>query len=145
MFVVCGYWFSLTSGLTMFTLIIAGLCLVRCDEFIWSKSWPIDNRRVHLVKRADNASILPTQPDHGLYRSHLEPQRFFSNSLIGLSLVTESRQDICDQHCTCERGHNSFVTVTCDFHENPKVSERINLTITPLPQTPQAYDYLHVL
>ncbi|KAL9873804.1 ben isoform 2-T2 [Glossina fuscipes fuscipes] len=44
------------------------------------------------------------------------------NDLTSFNLITESRNDICNDHCSCKRGGNAFVTINCDFQKNPKLS-----------------------
>lgn len=104
-----------TSLLVVFTTIIAGVCLGHCDQLNWDTSWSIEERDNNNNQRSERS----------LRSSRLPPQQFYANSLSSFNLVTEQRQDICTQHCTCQRGRNSFVTVTCDFQENPKVSVQL--------------------
>lgn len=115
---VVGKWFELSSILVMLTTIIAGIRYGDCDKFNWSRSWPIEEQ----VKK------FPVRSERSVYGFRQQPQQFYANSLVGFNLVTETRHDICLHHCTCQRGRNSFVTVTCNFQENPKVREEPNLT-----------------
>lgn len=126
-----GKWFSLSSILVMLTTIITGICFGHCDKFNWGTSWPIDDQQVDLVERSNKKNI-SIRLERSLYNFRQQPQQFYANSLVSFNLVTETRQDICLYHCTCQRGRNSFVTVTCNFQENPKVSLEFNLNLEVL-------------
>lgn len=66
-------------------------------------------------------------------RTRFQPQKFYSKkertstlgapkgNLVSLNLISEPPKDICNGFCNCER-KNAFVTVTCDYQKNSRVS-----------------------
>lgn len=71
-------------------------------------------------------------------RTRFQPQKFYSQkerssagknggNFVSLNLITEPPKDICEGFCQCERKKNAFVTVTCDYQTNSRVSEFSNL------------------